>query len=120
MRLTDVDFGDALPIDGYGPGFFRIGGKVHEGAVFLLGTTVTGWDGGADPIVAEATAFDVLLYGSGAEMAHAPKDFVTACEAVGIGVEVMASPSACRTYNVLLGEGRRVAVALLPVGVIGG
>ncbi|MBT8417844.1 MAG: Mth938-like domain-containing protein, partial [Silicimonas sp.] len=32
-----------------------------------------------------------------------------------IGVDVMASPQACRTYNVLLGEGRRVALAVLPV-----
>jgi uncharacterized protein len=44
-----------------------------------------------------------------------PRDFRTALEDRGIGVEVMASPTACRTYNVLLGEGRRVAVALLPV-----
>nr|MCU0854979.1 Mth938-like domain-containing protein [Paracoccaceae bacterium] len=33
----------------------------------------------------------------------------------GMGVEAMASPAACRTYNVLLSEGRRVALALLPV-----
>mgnify|MGYP000512897037 CR=1 FL=1 len=33
-----------------------------------------------------------------------------------VDVEIMASPSAARTYNVLLSEGRRVAVALLPVG----
>jgi uncharacterized protein len=34
---------------------------------------------------------------------------------LGLGVEVMSSPAACRTYNVLLSEGRRVALALLPV-----
>jgi uncharacterized protein len=36
-------------------------------------------------------------------------------EEAGMGVEAMASPAACRTYNVLLAEGRRVALALLPV-----
>jgi uncharacterized protein len=36
-------------------------------------------------------------------------------EAAGMGVEVMSSPAACRTYNVLLSEGRRIAVLLLPV-----
>jgi len=36
-------------------------------------------------------------------------------EEIGIGVEVMSSPSACRTYNILLSEGRRIAAALLPV-----
>ena len=38
-----------------------------------------------------------------------------ALEALGLGVEVMSSPAACRTYNVLLSEGRRVALALIPV-----
>ena len=36
-------------------------------------------------------------------------------EDVGVGVEVMSSPSACRTYNVLLSEDRRVAAALFPI-----
>ena len=36
-------------------------------------------------------------------------------EGAGLGVEVMNSPAACRTYNVLLSEGRRVALAVLPV-----
>ena len=38
-----------------------------------------------------------------------------ACASGAIGVEVMNSPAACRTYNVLLSEGRLIAVALLPV-----
>ena len=38
-----------------------------------------------------------------------------ALEEAGLGVEVMASPAACRTYNVLLSEGRRVGLALIPV-----
>jgi uncharacterized protein len=36
-------------------------------------------------------------------------------EDAGLGVEVMSSPTACRTYNVVLSEGRRVGLALLPV-----
>ena len=51
----------------------------------------------------------------GAEIAHVPTEFRAALEEAGIGVEVMNSPAACRTYNVLLSEGRRIAVALLPV-----
>ena len=39
----------------------------------------------------------------------------SALEQAGLGVEAMASPAACRTYNVLLSEGRRVGLALLPV-----
>ena len=49
------------------------------------------------------------------EIAHAPPAFRVLIESAGIGVEVMNSPAACRTYNVLLGEGRRIAAALLVV-----
>jgi uncharacterized protein len=46
-----------------------------------------------------------------------PRAFREALEArPGSGSRSMASPAACRTYNVLLGEGRRIAAALLPVG----
>ena len=38
MRLNEVSYTDAAPIDGYGPGFFRVGGEVHQGAVLLLPT----------------------------------------------------------------------------------
>ncbi|WP_445811201.1 Mth938-like domain-containing protein, partial [Yoonia sp.] len=58
---------------------------------------------------------DVVFVGTGAEIAHLPADFRNTLEQAGIGVESMASPAACRTYNVLLSEGRRVAVALIPV-----
>ncbi|MEL6220164.1 MAG: Mth938-like domain-containing protein, partial [Pseudomonadota bacterium] len=48
-------------------------------------------------------------------IAPLPADVRQAIEAAGIGVEVMSTPSACRTYNVLLSEGRRVACALTAV-----
>ena len=57
----------------------------------------------------------MLFVGTGAEIAHVPGGLPGALEEAGIGVEAMASPAACRTYNVLLSEGRRVALALLPV-----
>ena len=117
MRLNEMRFTDAAPVQGYGPGFFRIGGKVIEGAV-LTGPAGTGpWAGLDDPapILALAGQVDVLFVGTGAEIAHLPPAFRHALETAGIGVEAMASPAACRTYNVLLSEGRRVALALLPV-----
>jgi len=56
-----------------------------------------------------------LFVGTGADIAHVPADFRKTIEDAGVGVEAMASPAACRTFNVLLSEGRRVALALLPV-----
>ena len=117
MRLIEVSYGQALAIESYGPGFFRVGGHVLQGACLI-----TPWDAGlwgglqdtATPI-ALAGQIDVLFVGMGAEIAHVPVAFRQAVEEAGIGVEVMNSPAACRTYNVLLSEGRRVAAALLPV-----
>lgn len=117
MRLTEISYGTAKPIEGYGPGFFRVGGHVLRGACLI-----TPWDAGLWGGLADTAAplslvgrIDVLFVGMGTEIAHVPLPFRTALEEAGIGVEVMSSPAACRTYNVLLSEGRRIAVALLPV-----
>jgi uncharacterized protein len=118
MRMNEVTYTDAVPIDGYGPGFFRVAGKVHNGPLCMAGGGVMPWSGMDDigPLLALAGQVDVIFVGTGSEIAHIDPAVRDPLEAVGIGVEIMASPSAARTYNVLLSEGRRVAVALLPVG----
>lgn len=117
MRLNEVTYNDAAPVDGYGPGFFRIGDVVYEGGALILPSGVAHWGGYAETeaILAAADEIDVLFIGTGAEIAHPPAPFQATLEAAGLGLEVMASPPACRTYNVLLSEGRRIGVALLPV-----
>ena len=116
MQLIEVDFEGATPIDGYGPDFFRIGGEIREGAVLLLPRMLRSWGGYEDRerILAQADEIDVLLVGTGREMDYLPKPFRVDLDAANVGVEAMASAQACRTYNVLLGEGRRVGAALLP------
>lgn len=117
MQLHEISYPDRPPVDGYGPGFFRVGGETVLGAVLLTPSGQAGWGGPGDVarLLAEAGDIDVLLVGMGADVAALPADARQALEAAGIGVEAMATPSACRTYNVLLSEGRRVAAALLPV-----
>ena len=117
MRLNEISYTDAEPVDGYGPGFFRIGGKVHRGHVITAASGTRLWQGFDDaaPLLALAGQTDVLFIGTGAEIAHLPADLRQQLEAAGMGVESMASPAACRTYNVLLSEGRRVALAALLV-----
>ena len=117
MQLNEIEFGDAVPIDGYGPGFFRVAGIAREAPLVVTKKGVFSWAGydEIDGLVELASQIDVLFVGTGDEITHIPKDFRSALENVGVGVEVMNSSSACRIYNVLLSENRRVAAALLPI-----
>ena len=117
MRLNEVVYTDAKPVDGYGSGFFRIGGEVYEGALLVLPTGIAPWGGLEDPqtLIDAVGDIDVVFVGTGAEIAHIPAELRKTLEDAGLGVEVMSSPTACRTYNVVLSEGRRVGLALLPV-----
>lgn len=115
-NMQPTDFAGAVPIDGYGPGFFRLGGQVHRGAVLILGGRVLPWGGVEDTAALSALAgqADLLLLGLGPQIARVPDALLDAAEAAGLRVEAMATPAAARSYNVLLAEGRRVAAALLP------
>ncbi|MGJ8545721.1 MAG: Mth938-like domain-containing protein [Sulfitobacter sp.] len=117
MRLNEIEYTDAKPVDGYGPGFFRIGGEVIQGGAIAAPSGTAPWAGYGDtaPLLALAGKVDVIFIGTGADVAHIPPALRDALEATGLGVEATASPAACRTYNVLLSEGRRVALAVLPV-----
>lgn len=117
MRLNEVIYSAATPVDGYGPGFFRIGGEVYEGHTLILPSGISPWQGyeEVDPLLAAQPDIDVLFVGTGAEIAPLPRAFRERLEEAGLGVEAMSSPSACRTYNVLLSEGRRLGLALLTV-----
>lgn len=115
--MTPTEFLGGVPVDGYGPGFFRVGGKVHRGAIIVTPEGVHPW-GGLDDVQALlvlAGAVDVLFVGMGADVAFLPGAMSAQLEAAGVMPEPMATPSAARSYNVTLSEGRRVACALLPI-----
>jgi uncharacterized protein len=59
---------------------------------------------------------DVVLLGTGPELRFAPRELVFALARRSIGFEVMDTKAAARTFNVLAGEGRRVAAVLYPPG----
>ena len=117
MRLNEINYTNAEPVDGYGPGFFRVGGVVWKGPVITGPAGTSAWKGMEDiePLLGLSGQIDVLFLGTGAEIVPIQSEPKTKLEEAGLGVEVMSSPSAARTYNVLLSEGRRVALALLPV-----
>lgn len=116
MRLNEVSFeSTARPVDGYGPGFFRVAGEVLTGNALLLPTQTLPWGGYDDmaSILAVVEDIDVLFFGTGPEIAHLPDVLRDTLDAAGLGVELMSTPTACRTYNVLLSEGRRIGAALI-------
>jgi uncharacterized protein len=117
MQFHEVTYDDAKPIDSYGPGFFRVAGEVIHGAIIVTKDTATTWAGPDDlaALLALKGTIDVLFYGTGTQTAHPPKALRDALEEIGIGIEPMATAPACRTYNVLISEGRRIALAALPV-----
>jgi uncharacterized protein len=109
-------------INGYGPGLFRIAGVVHEGSVLVLPDQTLPWaitefaDIGVDgfePILSASPSMDVLLLGCGPTMMLPPPDLRAALRERGVVLEPMDTGAACRTFNVLLTEGRRAAAALI-------
>ncbi len=117
MQLSETVFEGPMPIESYGPGFFRIAGEVHHGPLAVLPDGIAVWDNGQGfaQFLAKADLFDVLFLGTGSEIAPLDAASRKILEEAGIGVEIMATPAACRTYNVLLAEGRRIAAALTPI-----
>lgn len=130
MKMHELSFeGAQPPIDSYAPGGFRVAGLFREGAMLLSPSGLAPWaareaaaltEAEAAPILALGAAADVILVGLGADLVSPPPTFYRALTAEGgaggpFGVEFMATPAACRTYNVLLSEDRRVAAALLTV-----
>jgi uncharacterized protein len=117
MQMNETNFRDSVPVDGYGPGFFRMAGQVHQGPLLATAASFGSWQGLDDvqPILDLIGKVDVIFFGMGADIAYLPQDLRSQLENAGVGVEVMNSGSACRTYNVVLTEGRRVALAALPV-----
>ncbi|PWC76099.1 Mth938-like domain-containing protein [Azospirillum sp. TSH64] len=115
---------DRQVIDGYGPGQFCISGQWRVGSVIVLPDRTLAWDatdvaslsvGDFAPVLAAEPKVEILLLGTGGTMRMIPKALRLELREQGVVVELMDSRAVCRTYNVLLAEGRRVAAAMLPV-----
>lgn len=111
-------------IHSYAGGRIKVGENVFERPVIVTPDTVIMWDvavaasdlEGADfaQLAAMKGDIDVVLLGCGKTMVFLKADVKNALNAQGLKVEVMDTGAACRTYNVLMAEGRRVAAALIP------
>lgn len=114
-------------IQGYGDGGFRIAQVLHLGPVLVMPEATVPWAvepatalaplqlETLEPILAAAAGFDILLIGTGPVQVFIPPAVRQRIRERGPVAEMMDTGAACRTFNVLLAEGRRVAAALLPV-----
>ncbi len=125
MDVTPLVAADRQVIESYGRTGFRVSGVAYEGAVLVFPDATQPWAGAAnvtaltresfDPVLARG-GVEILLVGCGPRMVPFPGHLRVALRASGIVVDTMDTGAACRTYNVLLAEDRRVAAALLPAG----
>ncbi len=120
--MADIHAPTPQILQGYGPGMFRISEIVHNSSVIVLPHRTIPWpvedisqlDGQAlAPALAEAPLLDILLLGTGDRMALPDRSIIEACRACSVVLEYMDTGAACRTYNLLAGEKRRVAAALI-------
>jgi uncharacterized protein len=105
---------------GYGAGFVAVNNVRYEKCVIVSPEAVTEWSVGAfEALTANDFGFieqlkpEIVILGTGAAQRFPPPALARALAATGVGVEVMDSRAACRTYNILATEGRRVVAAIL-------
>ena len=127
-------FPGRAPIDAYGNGGFRFAGMSHKGSLLCLPSAIVAWNETAaetlrpesfallfaeaqsavtKPAVTRSIGF--VLVGTGRAHHFLSPDVRRAFAEAQIGLDIMDTGAACRTYNVLLAEGRPVAAALIAV-----
>jgi uncharacterized protein len=109
---------------GHGPDYVRLGVVEYRDNVLVTPErVVTGWAAGGFDALTEADFAalaelkpEVVLLGTGASLRFPHPRLTRALTDAGIGIEVMDTPAACRTFNILAAEGRKVAAAVLVGG----
>ncbi|MFQ5776345.1 MAG: Mth938-like domain-containing protein [Kiloniellaceae bacterium] len=124
-----MDITPAIPagrqvVESYGAGRFRVSGQVYEGSVVVFPERTAPWSvsriedltlDSLQPLLEAAGDPEILLLGCGPRLSQVAPDLRQALRARGVVVEAMDTGAACRTYNVLMSEARRVAAALIAV-----
>jgi uncharacterized protein len=112
--------GSRNAITGYGEGYVTVNGQRHESSLIVLPDRVLPWDAtGFDALSPEHFSSlkdlqaEILLLGTGPKQRFPHPRLTAPLAEAGIGLEVMDLKAACRTYNILVAEERKVAAALL-------
>ncbi len=112
-------------IQSYWSGGFTVTGVRHHGGLVITATRTGALEGAGGEIsreelavlrpLAEAGELELVIIGTGSAFRPCPAALRSELRGWGLAAEAMATPAACRTYNLLITEGRRVAAALLPI-----
>lgn len=122
--LTEAHYPDRAPIEAYGNGGFKFAHMAHNGSLLCLPSGIHGWpvsslqdfsEGSFRRVFDEAREIEILLLGTGRDIALIDDALRWRFRENGIMADPMSTGAAVRTYNVLLAEGRAVAAALLAV-----
>lgn len=124
MFLKQAHFPGSVPIDAYGNGGFRFAEMSHRGSIMALPSGIYAWHV-AEPdelsadvferVFAESEPPQLMLVGTGRRLVPAAFALRMAFRERTIGLEMMDTGAAARTYNVLLAEGRSIGAALIAV-----
>lgn len=111
-------------VTSYGDGGFRFGEETVTGSVLLFPESVYSWNvtstdditpDSFSRVIEKADEIEILLLGMGTRLTPVPLAWRQTLRAQGIVIEPMDTGAACRTYNVLVSEARRVAAAMIAV-----
>jgi uncharacterized protein len=123
LDVTPLVAKDRQVIESYGASGFRVSGNSYDGAILVLPQATHSWPVAALADISAATlapvidaGIQILLLGCGRHMLPVLPALRQELRAHGVVIDAMDTGAACRTYNVLLAEDRRVAAALLPAG----
>jgi uncharacterized protein len=120
MKLHQLDPARHNLVTGYGAGYIAVNNVRHATNVLVSPLGVSAWpvtdfarlEAGDFAFVAEMKP-EILILGTGAVQRFPPPALARALAGAGAGVEIMDSRAACRTYNILAAEGRKVVAAIL-------
>ena len=120
MKLHETRATHLNTVTGYGPGYVEVNGARHTGNLVLDASSVRPWDvAGFEALRPEDFEIvlelgpELVLLGTGLRHRPAPPRLTAWLTRAGVALEAMNTQAACRTYNILVADGRRVAGAFL-------
>ncbi len=122
VDITSLNSQALSLIESYTGGGFKISGEFYQGSILIIEGEVIAWEvksfadlsvGTLSPLLRSSA--ELCFLGCGIEMLRPSTELRQAFESASVGLDFMATPAACRSYNIAIGEERRTAAALIAI-----